>query len=233
MTDVSKEHTTSFKKQASYNDKRNVVNKAHLIEPIIRHRIQDSIFYKQYLYLTNEASILQVIVSKVKYVAGTDSNGRPSPFISCLLRLLELEPSSEIIDAYMDQLGYNEFKYLTALVLIYVRLTGSSEQVYRTFDKYFQDFRKLRFRMKSPTFNEMKLPVNYRITYMDEWVDDLLSNERVIDTILPRLIPRQTLVERGQLAPREYSVEEEVAKREEAGDEKEEEAESEYESDSD
>ncbi|RLV96198.1 Pre-mRNA-splicing factor 38 [Spathaspora sp. JA1] len=202
----SKEDATHHKKQAAYQDKRNILNKGYLIEPIIRHRIQDSIFYKQYLYLSNEATLLPIITEHVQYISGMDSSGRPSPFICCLLRMLELEPSSDMIDTYLTQLGFNEFKYLTALTLIYIRLVYSSEIIYEKFDRYFQDFRKLRIKLKSPIFNEVKLPITYGLTYFDEWVDDLLTKERVIDIILPRLMPRIKFVENGVLPPRQYHI---------------------------
>ncbi|EAZ63783.2 hypothetical protein PICST_52656 [Scheffersomyces stipitis CBS 6054] len=220
----------TYSKQASYQDKRNVLNRAHLIEPIVRHRIQDSLFYKQHLHLTNEASILPVIIDQVHYLAGMDSSGRPSPFICCLLRLLELEPSMEIVQTCLDQLGYNEFKYLTALMLIYIRLVGSSDLVYTTFDKYLSDFRKLRTKLKSPIFNEKGLPINYRLTYFDEWIDNMLLQERVMDIILPRLTPRRNLVEKGLLEPRTYAVRDEIEE-EEVDQSKN--SDDEYESDSD
>ena len=146
------------------------------------------------------------LLQNMHYIGGTDSSNRPSTFISCLFRLLELEPSKEIIKTYLTQLDFNEFKYLTALTLIYIRLTYPSQEVYSIFDQYFQDFRKLRIKLKTPVFDSQKLPIHYKITFIDEWVDTLLVNERVIDLMLPRLIPRTTLVERGQLAPRQYYI---------------------------
>ncbi|KAG7665321.1 uncharacterized protein J8A68_001009 [[Candida] subhashii] len=233
----SKKDTVYHKKQASYHDKRNILNKAHLIEPIIRHRIQDSIFYKQYLFLSNESTILPIIIDQVKYIFGTESNGRPSPFLCCLLRLLELEPKKEIIGAYLTQMGYNEFKYLTALSLIYIRLVYPSQEIYEIFDGYFKDSRKLRMKLKSPIFDEKSgLPVRYKLTHMDEWVDHLLTKERVIDIILPRLIPRIVFVQQDILPPRKYHIQE-TSKVEIDSDEsepEEEEAENDsYESDSD
>ncbi|KAK6201387.1 PRP38 family-domain-containing protein [Scheffersomyces amazonensis] len=201
---MSTNGTNKKKIQPSYLDKRNVVNKAYLIEPIIRHRIQDSLFYKQYLYLTNEATILPIIIDQINYIAGTDSIGKPSPFLSCLFRLLELDPSQEIIDTYLTQLGYNEFKYLTALILIYIRLTSSANVIYSTFDKYGQDFRKLRVKLRTPEFSKEGLPINYKLSFMDEWIDSLLNDERVVNIILPRLVPRLSLVESEILEPRKY-----------------------------
>lgn len=194
------------KRQASYQDKRNVTNKAYLIEAIIRHRIQDSIFYKQYLYLTNEATIIPIIIDQVKYIGGTDANGRPSPFLCCLLRLLELDPSQDILNIYQNQLNYQEFKYLTSIVLIYYRLTLNNYMVYNLLDDYYQDYRKLLFKLKVPEFDDKNLPIKYRLTYMDEWVDDLFTKERIIDIQLPRLLPRLHFLQKNLVKPRQYHV---------------------------
>ncbi|KAI5951665.1 hypothetical protein KGF54_004740 [Candida jiufengensis] len=211
---LSSSSTVYHKKQANYHDKRNVLNKSNLIEPIIRHRIQDSLFYKQYLYLTNESTILTIITKHINYIGGVDSIGRPSPFLQCLSRLLEIEPSFEIIRIYLNQLDFNEFKYLTCLTLLYIRLVYKSEEIYTIFDSYLKDYRKLKFKYKSPKLNEFKQPIYFAIIYMDEFIDDLLNNDRVFDIILPRLIPRLSLVEKGLIAPRQYFVDEDEIQKE-------------------
>ena len=40
------------------------------------------------------------------------------------------------------------------------------------------------------------------MTFMDEFVDQLLTEERVCDIILPRLAKRQVLEENGDIGPR-------------------------------
>lgn len=42
----------------------------------------------------------------------------------------------------------------------------------------------------------------YSLTYMDEFVDTLLTEERACDIILPRLTKRQVLEELGDIGPR-------------------------------
>lgn len=183
-------------------DKRNVANKANLVEPIVRHRVQDSLFYKQHLHLTNEQTILNVIVDHVQFVGGTDSSNRPSPFLCCLVRLLEIEPSPEIVELYLTQNGFNEFKYLTALSLVYCRMLGGSK-FFELYDRYIVDYRKLRFQDKQ--FQLVNgAPVHYSIKCMDELVDDLIESERVVDIKIPHLAPRLLYVLRGEAAPRDY-----------------------------
>lgn len=192
-------------------DKRNVLGKAHLVEPIVRYRIQDSLFYKQYLYLTNELTFIEVVVQQVHFIGGTDSVGRPTPFLCCLLRMLELEPLQDIVDLYLTQNGFNEFKYLTALGLIYQRMVTLSEKWYLLFDETIIDYRKLRVKFKSPTLTD-GLPLHYGLMNMDEWVDMLNVQERVVDLIMPKLIPRRRLVDEGILIPRSYDVSDEETK---------------------
>lgn len=201
-------------------DKRNVLNKAHLVEPIVRHRIQDSLFYKQHLFLTNELSIVPVVINQVKYVGGTDSTGRPSPFLCCILRLLELEPPIEIVRLYLTQNGYNEFKYLTALALIYCRMVYGAD-IYSFYDEFIEDYRTLRLKLRNPKFVN-DLPVHYSMFHMDEWIDQLVEEDRVVDIMMPFLAPRQVLVDRGDVVARSYAVSDE-SEQEESG----------YESDSD
>lgn len=186
-----------------YSDKRNVLNKAGLIEPIVRHLIQESLFYKQYLYLTNEETILPIIVEHVKYVGGTNANGRPSPFLCCLFRLLEIEPSTHIVDICINQMGTNQFKYMTALFMIYVRLAWKSEDVYRKLEPFYADRRKIRVLLKSPIVVN-GLPTQYSLSYIDSWCDELLHDLRAADVILPKLAPRLLLERKAIMEPRKY-----------------------------
>lgn len=186
-------------------DKRIVENKAHLVSPILRHRIQDSLFYKEKLFLTNELSIVPVVVEHVQFIGGTDQNERPSPFLCCLLRLLELEPSQEIIKILLKQNGYNEFKYLTALALLYCRLVCNTREMYALYDEYISDYRKLRFQLKTPIFKNDR-PIRFSVIHMDDWIDQLSENERVVDLTLPYMAPRKVLVEKGEADVRIYGV---------------------------
>lgn len=189
-------------KQALYGDKRQVLNHARLVEPIIRHRVQDLVFYKQHLFLTNEQSILTVIAAQVHYIGGTDAEGRPSPFLCCLVRLLEIDPLQEIIKLYLAQLGHRHFKYLTALALIYVRMVFPAPEAYLLLEAHTADLRRLRARLRLPVFTKAGVPCSYEITYVDVWADDLLHKERVADVLLPRLVPRHVLETQRLVAPR-------------------------------
>ncbi len=66
--------------------------------------------------------------------------------------------------------------------LFYLRLTGSQEEIYKTLEPFYEDYRKLVFRKSDGTFI---------LTHMDEFVSDLLTKDSVCDTILPRISKRQ------------------------------------------
>jgi len=103
---------------------------------------------------------------------------------------LQIQPEKEILLEYLQA---DEFKYLRALAAIYVRMTFRPADVYEILEPLLKDYRKLRYRDQS----------SYRLAYMDEFVDQLLNEERVCDLILPRIAKREVLEENGELAPRQ------------------------------
>jgi len=50
----------------------------------------------------------------------------------------------------------------------------------------------------------------FDIIHMDEFIDSLLRDERVCDTILPRILKRQVLEENEELEPRVSFLEDEL-----------------------
>ena len=201
--DHSKNPKSHFQGPYLAMDKRHVANKAGLVEPIVRHRVQDSLFYKQYLHLTNEQTLLPVIVEHVHYVGGTDASTRPSPFLCCLVRMLEIEPDLEIIQIYLRQNGHREFKYLTALTVLYCRMVMSASEFYAVHDEFIRDYRKLRFRPKNPVVIDGDV-VHYTIRHMDEWVDEVATADRVVDVKTPFMNHRSVYVARGEVDERGY-----------------------------
>lgn len=109
----------------------------------------------------------------------------------CLLfKLLQLQPEREIVLAYLAD---PDFKYLRALAAMYIRLTWSAVDIFKTLEPLMGDFRKLRVRGMG----------GWRMSYMDEFIDDLLTQERVCDIALPRMMTRAMLEDADELEPRE------------------------------
>ena len=156
-------------------------NPAHLLEKAVRDRIIDSYYWKEQCFAVNEATLCDRAVG-MSYIGGTYGQQKPTAFLCLALKLLQLLPDRDVILEYLYQ---KKFKYLSALAAFYVRLTFDPVDVYATLEPLLGDYRKLRRRAKDGA---------YFLTYMDQFVDDLLTKERVCGTSL-RKLPRRTLLE--------------------------------------
>lgn len=137
--------------------------------------------------MTAESLIDKAIA--LRAIGGVYGNQKPTEFICLLLKLLQIQPEKEILVEY---LLVDEFKYLRALAAMYIRMTFRAAEVYDLLEPLLQDYRKLRLRSTA----------GYSLTYMDEFVDQLLTEERVCDIILPRLPKRGVLEDMDEIGPR-------------------------------
>ncbi|ANB15077.1 Pre-mRNA-splicing factor 38A [Sugiyamaella lignohabitans] len=163
------------------------INPATLIEKIVRERIYESLYWKEQCFGLDAATLCDKAVD-LQFIGGHYANQRVSPFLCLTFKLIQLQPEEEIILEYLNQL---DFKYLRAIAAFYVRLFFPAEHVYSLLEPLLQDYRKLRLRTTS----------SVKLTYMDEFVDSLLTGTRVCDTTLPRLPKRIALEDMGKLEP--------------------------------
>ncbi|RPD65828.1 PRP38-domain-containing protein, partial [Lentinus tigrinus ALCF2SS1-6] len=163
-------------------------NPQYLVESVIRNRIYDSSYWKEHCFaLTAETLIDKAI--ELKAIGGVYGNQKPTEFLCLLLKLLQIQPEKEILLEYLQA---DEFKYLRALATMYIRMTFRPVEVYEILEPLLKDYRKLRYQGMG----------GYSLTYMDEFVDQLLNEERVCDLILPRLTKRDVLEDLGEIGPR-------------------------------
>ena len=167
-------------------------NPLKLFEKAVRDRIFNSLYYKEQCYGLNAATLLDRAV-ELTYIGGTSGTAqKPTPFLCLAFKLLELTPGREIIRFYLQRIG-EEFKYIRALAAFYVRLAWEKdEDVYTTLEPYLNDSRKLRRRTRE----------GWQVTYVDQFVDDLLLKSRVCATTLPKINPRLFLEDEDRLEPR-------------------------------
>lgn len=173
-------------------DARNVhgTNPQYLIEKIIRSRIYDSKFWKEQCFALT-AELLVDKAMEIRYVGGVfGGNIRPTPFLCLTLKMLQIQPEKDIVIEFIKN---EEFKYVRALGAFYLRLTGSSIDCYKYLEPLYNDNRKLRNQNRSGQFE---------IVHMDEYIDELLRNDRVCDIILPRIQKRFILEENNELEPK-------------------------------
>ncbi|KAI0967891.1 PRP38-domain-containing protein [Xylaria arbuscula] len=170
----------------------NGLNPATILEKAVRERIVESYFYKEQCFGVNEADIIDRVVSHVSFIGGIyGETQKPTPFLCLLFKLLQLAPSDEVLQVYLEY-GGDKFKYLRALACFYVRLTRKAEDVFKTLEPFLVDLRKLRRRGR----------VGVKVTHVDEFVDELLVKERVCATSLWQMPKREILEDLEVLEPR-------------------------------
>jgi pre-mRNA-splicing factor 38A len=170
----------------------NGLNPATIMEKAVKDRIVESYFYQEQCFALNEADIVDRVVEHVRFIGGTQGdNQKPTPFLCLAFKLLELAPSDEVLDAYLAY-GGEHFKYLRALACFYLRLTRQAKDVYETLEPFLEDRRKLRRKGRAGT----------SLTYVDEFVDDLLTKDRLCATSLWKMPKREVLEDLEVLEPR-------------------------------
>ncbi|KAK9469278.1 Pre-mRNA-splicing factor 38 [Lipomyces arxii] len=167
-------------------------NPARLIEKIIRERIFESLYWKEQCFGLTAATLCDRAV-ELTYIGGQYGQQRPTPFLCLAFKMIQLQPEPEIVEEYLKA---EDFKYLRALAAFYIRLTYPPAQVYKLLEPLLADYHKLRLRNMN----------GFRLTYIDDYVDALLTDERVCDIALPRLPKRIVLEDMEELDPRESAL---------------------------
>ncbi|KAI5861067.1 PRP38 family-domain-containing protein [Durotheca rogersii] len=171
----------------------NGLNPATIMEKAVRERIVDSYFWKEQCFGVNEADVVDRVVEHVSCVGGTyGTSQRPTPFLCLAFKLLQLAPDDATLREYLG-FGGERFKYLRALACFYARLTRRPEDVYRLLEPFLEDRRKLRRRGRAP---------GATLTFVDQFVDDLLTKDRVCATSLWQMPKREILEDLDLLEPR-------------------------------
>ncbi|NWS32777.1 PR38A factor, partial [Polioptila caerulea] len=144
----------------------------------------------------------ELVVDKameLKYVGGVyGGNIKPTPFLCLTLKMLQIQPEKDII---MEFIKNKDFKYVRMLGALYMRLTGTAIDCYKYLEPLYNDYRKIKSQNRNGEFELM---------HVDEFIDELLHEERVCDIILPRLQKRYVLEEAEQLEPRVSALEEDM-----------------------
>ncbi|XP_072019329.1 pre-mRNA-splicing factor 38A-like [Amphiura filiformis] len=181
-------------------------NPQYLVEKIIRSRIYESKYWKEECFALT-AELLVDKAMELKFVGGTyGGNVKPSPFLCLVLKMLQIQPEKDIVIEFIKN---EDFKYVRCLGAVYMRLTGTSLDVYKYLEPLYNDYRKIRQQNGNGEFF---------LSHMDEFIDELLHTERVCGVILPRIQKRQILEETEQLDPRISALDEDLDEMEESSD---------------
>lgn len=165
-------------------------NPQYLIEKIIRSRIYDCKYWKEECFALT-AELLVDKAMELRYVGGVYSgNIKPAPFLCLTLKMLQIQPEKDIVIEFIKN---EDFKYVRALGAFYLRLIGSSMDCYKYLEPLLNDYRKIRMQGRDGKFT---------LSHMDEFIDDLLREDRANDVILPRIQKRYILEEANEIEPR-------------------------------
>ena len=138
------------------------------VELILRNRVFNSYYWKEKCFgLTSETIIDKIL--ELKYIGGMNhSSNQPTDFICLFIKLLQLNPSEEIIDEYLSD---PDLKYLRALTVLFIRFAYPPVKIYTKLEKLYCDYKKLVI-LKSK---------GYAIIHMDEYIDSLLNEEHIFE----------------------------------------------------
>jgi len=187
-------------------------NPQYLIEKIIRSRIYDSKYWKEECFALSAELVVDKAM-ELRYIGGVfGGNIKPTPFLCLTLKMLQIQPEKDIIVEFLKN---EDFKYVRALGAFYMRLVGTSLDCYKYLEPLFNDSRKLRRQNREGQFE---------LIHMDEFIDELLSEERVCDVILPRIQKRYVLEENNEIETKVSALDDDLEDgMETSGDEEEEE----------
>ncbi|KAG9198830.1 hypothetical protein G6514_009297 [Epicoccum nigrum] len=211
-------------------------NPALLFEKGVRERITESYYWKEQCFGLNAATLCDRAV-ELKFIGGTSGiTGRPTPFLCLAFKMLQLVPEKRIV---LEMLNFRDdeedddedgvkaeevknkedgengeekkrdlnaegklgtFKYLRCLAAFYIRLAWEPVEIYTTLEPLLTDYRKIKRRLKE----------NFSLTYVDQFIDDLLTKDRICATSLWKLPSRANLEDLDMLEPRESPLGDEV-----------------------
>lgn len=112
--------------------------------------------------------------------------------------MLQIQPEKDIVVEFIKN---EEFKYVRALGAFYLRLTGTAVDCFKYLEPLYNDNRKLRHQNRAG---------NFEIIHMDEFIDQLLREDRVCDVILPRVQKRYVLEDNNELEPRVSALDDDL-----------------------
>jgi pre-mRNA-splicing factor 38A len=215
-------------------------NPALLFEKGVRERITDSYYWKEQCFGLNAATLCDRAAELKFIGGTTGIMGKPTPFLCLAFKLLQLVPEKDIILEFLNFREDDEeeededekikeedavkeerngdadsekkeedlnaagklgaFKYLRCLAAFYIRLAWEPVAIYNTLEPLLTDLRKVKRRTKD----------GFTLTYMDQFVDDLLTKDRMCATSLWKMPPRSILEDLEMLEPRESPLADEV-----------------------
>merc|ERR1712224_597718 len=182
MTNRTNQHAISI----------NGTDPQNLIEYIVRKRIYESLYWKEFCFGLSAETLVDNAVQLMSVGGTFECGGRrkPTNFLCLVLKMLQIQPTKEV---FLEFILNEDYKYVRILGAFYLRLIGSGTEIYQYLEPLFHDYRKIRVQTVEGTFT---------LSHVDEIIDELLTKDVVFDTTLPRIQPRCMLEHQGYLCPK-------------------------------
>jgi len=121
-------------------------------------------------------------------------NKKPSKFLCLILKMLQIQPERDIV---LEFILNEDYKYVRLLGAFYLRLVGKAKDIYQYLEPLYNDYRKIR----------KKSDLGWQYSHVDEFIDELLTEEYCLDVVLPRIQKRAVLEESEELPARKSGLE--------------------------
>jgi pre-mRNA-splicing factor 38A len=164
-------------------------NPQNLVEYIVRQKIYDSPYWKEHCFGLSAERIVDKAV-QLRYACGMYGEPqKPSEFICLILKMLQIQPSKDIVVEFIKN---DDFKYLRLLGAFYLRLTGRAGDIYQYLEPFLSDYRKVRVRLPDGSFS---------LSHVDDLIEKMLGGDYMFNISLPRLPTRLAMEKTGALEP--------------------------------
>jgi pre-mRNA-splicing factor 38A len=138
-------------------------NLTQLIDKTTRNRIFSCRYWKEECFALNAESIIDKAI-KLKCIGGLyGGSKKPTKFLCLVFKMLQMNLPREICELYLAE---REYKYLTAMAILFLRLTVKAPEIYSLLEPFYVDNRKLKSK------NSIGI---LELTFIDKFVEDLLS----------------------------------------------------------
>ena len=165
-------------------------NPQFLIDKLTRLKVYNDSYFKEKCFALTAETLIDRAFEDLKYVGGTfGAYHRPCKFLCLLLKMLQIQPDEDIVLEFVRQ---TDHKYLRALGAMYFRMTCHSHaRIFKELEPLYSDYRRMTLRVES----------EFSVLHVDEFIQQLLTKDKVFGILLPRISKRHVLEEDEELEP--------------------------------